>query len=256
MKNEDCLKGMRDIPSETIDICVTSPPYNLGIAYDIHDDALNPIEYLSWLKEVFTEVKRILKPQGHLWINVGYSNKNPWVGMDVAQTVRSLMVLQNQFIWVKSIAIDGIQTGHYKPINSQRYANPTWEHLFHFTKTGDVVCDREAVGVPYTDKSNLFRRHHQTDLHCSGNVWFIPYSTIASKKEKGNHPAIFPIELVERCIKFSGIKQGVLLDPFMGSGTSAIASLRQQLDFIGFELSKDYFSFANQRINEEITIVF
>ena len=66
MKNEDCLKGMRDIPFETIDICVTSPPYNLGIAYDIHDDALNPTEYLAWLKEVFTEVKRILKPQGHL----------------------------------------------------------------------------------------------------------------------------------------------------------------------------------------------
>lgn len=201
---------------------------------------------------VFQEVKRVLKQNGHLWVVVGYSNVNPWVAIDIAQVIRPIMVLQNQFTWVKSIAIDGVQKGHYKPINSKRFANPVWEYVFHFTKTGSISCDRESIGVPYVYKCNIKRFSRNSDLHCAGNAWFIPYQTIVSKDTRGRHPATFPEELVERCIKFSGITTGTLLDPFMGTGTSGVAGIRCGLDVIGYDISKDYCSFSRSRISKEM----
>lgn len=177
---------------------------------------------------------------------------SPWVAIDIAQVIRPIMVLQNQFAWVKSIAIDGVQKGHYKPINSKRFANPVWEYVFHFTKSGEVPCDRESVGVPYVYKSNIGRFNHLEDSHCAGNAWFIPYKTIVSKDARGKHPASFPEELVERCIKFSGVSSGTLLDPFMGTGTSGVVGVRCGLDVIGYDISEDYCSFARSRISKEI----
>jgi len=83
-----------------------------------------------------------------------------------------------------------------------------------------------------------------------GNTWFIPYETITTKKKKGFHPATFPVKLVEDCIKFSGKTKGILLDPFMGTGTSAVGALNQGLDYIGFEIDKDNIEFANKRLGE------
>lgn len=151
----DCVDGPKSLADESVDICVTSPPYNLNIQYSSYQDKKPRDEYLSWLFVVFEQINRVLKPSGHFWLNVGYSNLDPWIGMDVANQARQVMILQNNFTWVKSIAIDGEQMGHYKPINSGRFANPTWEHLFHFTKTGDVPCKKRAIGVPYKDKANL-----------------------------------------------------------------------------------------------------
>lgn len=193
---------------------------------------------------------RILKPTGSLWLNVGSSNVSPWISEDIAREFRKQFTLQNHFIWVKSIVIDGVQRGHYKPINSERFANHNWESLYHFTIDGNVGCDRHAVGVPYTCKSNIERFDAKVDVHCGGNVWFIPYKTIVSKSQKGKHPAVFPEELVERCIRFSGIKTGVVLDPFMGTGTTGVVAKRLDLDFIGFDISKEYCDFAKKRISQ------
>ena len=245
----DCISGMKNMDAESVDICVTSPPYNLNINYGTYQDNQPRENYLSWLNDVFVEVKRVLKPNGHFFLNVGYSNIDPWVGMDVANVARSQFVLQNNITWVKSIYVDGKTSGHFKPINSKRFSNPTWEHLFHFTKSGTVEVDKLAVGVPYEWKSNIERFDQAGDLRGRGNTWFVPYDTIANrKKHRGNHPATVPVSLVEMCIKFSGVKSGLLLDPFMGSGTSAIAALSQGINYIGFEIDSDYFMFANDRI--------
>ena len=152
---QDCVQGMLALPEKSIDIVTTSPPYNLGIEYGTYQDNKPRQEYLAWLSEVFAAVKHCLKDNGHFWLNVGYSNIDPWVGMDVAQVAREHFVLQNNFTWVKSITIDDVTTGHFKPINSNRFANPTWEHLFHFTKTGAVPCDKLAIGVPYMWDCNI-----------------------------------------------------------------------------------------------------
>jgi len=250
---EDCLKGIQTLLNNSIDICVTSPPYNLGISYGVYKDDLPRQEYLNWLELVFSEIKNVLTDKGHFWLNVGYSNIDPWVAMDVAQVARKHFILQNSICWVKSIYVNGKTSGRFKPINSQRYISPTWEHLFHFTKQGDANLDRLAVGVPYEyfeeNLRNEKTKNSKPNLRCKGNTWFIPYDTISNKsKHRGNHPATYPVALVEEVIKISSIKKGLLLDPFMGSGTSAIAAINQNLDYIGFEIDQSYLNFAEDRI--------
>ena len=288
---QDCVQGMLALPEKSVDIVATSPPYNLGIEYGTYKDNKPRQEYLAWLSQVFAAVKHCLKDDGHFWLNVGYSNIDPWVGMDAAQVAREHFVLQNNFTWVKSITIDDVTTGHFKPINSNRFANPTWEHLFHFTKTGSVPCDKLAVGVPYMWDCNidntgrikgrlakklgyanikdfnqnatakdrktfenelaekLAKQKPKADTRCRGNSWFVPYDTIANReKHRGSHPATFPIALIEQSILFSGVTQGVLVDPFMGSGTSACAAIKCGLDYIGFDIDADYKAFAEDRI--------
>lgn len=250
----DCIAGMKQIDANTIDICVTSPPYNLNINYGSYNDNKPRESYLLWINDIFIELKRILKPDGHLFLNMGYSNIDPWIGIDVANIIRNNFILQNNITWIKSIYVDGKTSGHFKPINSKRFSNPTWEHLFHFTKSGMVEIDKLAVGVPYEWKSNIERFDQDGDLRCRGNSWFIPYETIANrKKHRGNHPATFPTKLVEMCIKFSGVKNGILIDPFMGSGTSAIAAINCGIDYCGFEIDQEYLDFANDRISYHMT---
>jgi site-specific DNA-methyltransferase (adenine-specific) len=288
---QDCVEGMLALPAGSVDIVTTSPPYNLGIDYSTYQDNKPRQEYLEWLDKVFAAVKHCLKDDGHFWLNMGYSNIDPWVGMDVGNIARRHFILQNNFTWVKSIAIDNVTSGHFKPINSNRFSNPTWEHLFHFTKTGAVVCDKLAVGVPYMWDCNIdnsgrirgrqakkygfkdikdfnknadantkikFEQELTTKLEnksprpttrCKGNSWFVPYDTIANReKHRGSHPATYPVALIEQCIKFSGLKSGVLVDPFMGSGTSAVAATKCGLDYIGFDIDADYRQFALDRI--------
>ena len=158
-------------------------------------------------------------------------------------------------MWVKSIYVNGKTSGHFKPINSKRYLSPTWEHFFHFTKAGDVAMDRLAVGVPYewyeANLRNGKTAETKPNIRCKGNTWFVPYDTISNKaKHRGNHPATFPVALVEQAIKVSGVTSGVLLDPFMGSGTSAIAAMNCGLDWVGFDIDSDYRAFAQDRISE------
>ena len=141
----DCLEGMKELDDKSIDLVVTSPPYNLDIQYSKYKDKKPRDQYLGWLRDVFLECKRILTDDGHLFVNMGYSNVDPWVAMDVAMTLRDDWILQNHINWVKSIHVNDKTSGHFKPINSKRYLCPTWEHLFHFTKDGKVNVDRLSL---------------------------------------------------------------------------------------------------------------
>jgi site-specific DNA-methyltransferase (adenine-specific) len=190
---------------------------------------------------------------GHLFVNMGYSNVDPWVAMDVAMTLRDDWILQNHINWVKSIHVNDKTSGHFKPINSKRFLCPTWEHLFHFTKDGKINVDRLSVGVPYEYyKENL--RHSKSldvtkpNLRDKGNAWFIPYETVQTKLERGKHPATFPVKLVEDCIKLTGKEYGILVDPFMGTGTAAVAAVKQKWDYIGYDIDPDYVEFSKNRI--------
>ena len=290
--NQDCVTGMLSLTKGSVDVVVTSPPYNLDIKYGKYQDDLPRESYLKWIHDVFAAVKHCLKDDGHFFLNMGYSNIDPWVGMDVAMEARKLFVLQNNFTWVKSIYVNDKTSGHFKPINSDRFANPTWEHLFHFTKDGKVKCDKLAAGVPYewdcnADNSKRIRgrlikklgyenkrdfdknakQEHIQELdklmeekmtnakprptmRCRGNSWYVPYDTISSReKERGSHPATFPITLVEQCIKFSGVNNGIVVDPFMGSGSTAVGALRQGCEYMGFDIDEEYIQFAEHRIS-------
>jgi site-specific DNA-methyltransferase (adenine-specific) len=120
-------------------------------------------------------------------------------------------VLQNTFHWIKSITVetragDEISVGHFKPISSRRFVTDCHEFVFHLTKEGNTPLDRLAVGVAYADKSSIARRGHTAgrDKRCRGNNWFIPYETIKSRANQRPHPATFPVQLAQGCIKLHG----------------------------------------------------
>lgn len=253
----DVLTVLRTLEDKSFQCIVTSPPYNIGKNYGTSVDDKKPMnEYLDWIGAVFRECKRVLADDGSLFLNVGYSNQYPWIAMDVAQTLRADFVLQNQIVWVKNISIGESSYGHFKPINSKRYLNATNESIYHFTKTGDVPVERLAVGVPYVYKCNLQSRSQKgvtkPDVRCRGNTWYIPYQTIQSNKEaKGGHPAAYPVELAEMCLKLCfGEKKGTVLDPFLGTGTTLVAAKRLGHTGTGIDINTEFLKFAESRLQE------
>jgi site-specific DNA-methyltransferase (adenine-specific) len=282
LRREDCIKGMSRLPDECVDLVVTSPPYNLGVRYRKYSDRQNREAYLQWCREWTAQIRRVLKSSGSLFLNIGAAPSNPMLPHEIAIEVRDLFVLQNTIHWIKSIAIEdrcsrrpvgdatcshqtppsGVSHreaattirsyGHFKPISSKRFLNDCHEYIFHFTKTGRVELDRLAVGVPYQDKSNIARWSHArgSDLRCRGNTWFVPYETIQSRAKERPHPATFPVQLAEWCIKLHGVSRiQTMLDPFLGIGNSAVAAQRCGVKkFIGFEIDETYLAEAKRRL--------
>ena len=254
LKVEDCVKGMRQLPPESIDLVVTSPPYNLGIKYRNYQDDRNRDEYLSWCGEWAKEVKRLLKPTGSFFLNLGACPSNPLIPHElVVELKRNLFVLQNTFHWIKSITVqtksgEAVSTGHFKPLRSRRFVNDCHEYVFHLTSTGHTPLDRRAIGVPYSDKSNIKRWAHTkgSDVRCRGNNWFIPYKTIVNRSRERPHPATFPTELAVFCIKIHGCRPDlVMLDPFLGIGHAAFAAKQCGIGkFFGFEIDAEYLKVA------------
>jgi site-specific DNA-methyltransferase (adenine-specific) len=256
----DCVAGMRKLKAGSVDVVVTSPPYNLDVAYSKYSDDLSRKKYLQWSLAWASAVKRVLKPGGSLFLNVGAVPSNPMLPHEIVLKLRRLFVLQNTLHWIKSITVKPkkggeVSAGHFKPINSQRYLTDCHEYIFHLTKTGDVKLDRLAVGVEYSDKSNIARWGHTggRDKRCRGNNWFIPYETIVSRKKERPHPATFPVALAAWCMKLHGLRDDlVALDPFLGIGSSALAAREcGAARFIGFEIDKQYLNEAKMRLGME-----
>lgn len=262
----DCIAGMREHLSDgSVSVVVTSPPYNLGVDYKGYDDTSPREQYLDWMDEWAREIKRVLSDEGSLFFNVGSKPTDPLVPFQLLEVMRRHFTLQNVIHWVKSIAIlksevgdypgitQDVVVGHYKPINSKRFLNDCHEYIFHLTKRGDVRLDRLAIGVPYQDKTNVTRWANGADgLHCRGNTWFIPYETIQSRAKERPHPATFPVELPTRCIKLHGVdRTGLVMDPFLGIGASAVACARLGIPFVGFEIVPDYYDESCKRLKRE-----
>jgi site-specific DNA-methyltransferase (adenine-specific) len=244
----DCLAELNTIASASIDVVVTSPPYNIGVRYRTYDDHKPRGTYLAWLAEIGRQLLRVLRPSGSFFLNVGSTSADPWVAMDVAASFRDSFVLQNHITWVKSVSIGDDTVGHFKPITSERYLNNNHETVLHFTKSGEVKLDRLAVGVPFKDKTNIARWGHQRDRRCAGNVWFIPYQTVKSKAQKFDHPAGFPVELPLRCLRLHGGKNRTVLDPFAGTGTTLVAAQQLGHTGIGIEIDRQYVERAVARL--------
>jgi site-specific DNA-methyltransferase (adenine-specific) len=315
----DCIQWMNAQPEQSIHCIVTSPPYNLDIKYGTYQDDLPRDSYLKWLRDVAIAAKRVLTNDGHLFLNVGYSNTDPWVAMDVAQVFRQEFVLQNNFTWVKHILVNGQSQGIYKPITSDRYASATTESIFHFTKDGNVKVDRLAIGhrntthekYPelYSESRHIAEQRRKVcrkmgfkdwlafqaaekinpeiraefdqlmieqekkkpwdpnKKKCIGNAWFIGYTPVsklakqAGEEElgtresgRGGHPATFPEQLPDMCIKFSGIAKGSrVYDPFNGTGTTVLAAIKNDMYGVGTDLDEDYLAFSRQRLTQYLT---
>jgi site-specific DNA-methyltransferase (adenine-specific) len=257
-----CVSGMRRfVEPDSVSVIVTSPPYNLGKAYARYDDSRPRERYLAWLRRVSRACRRVLSPEGSFFLNLGNRPSDQLWAFDALEQFRADFRIQNTILWVKSIAIgrgdvgkgsdvgSDLAVGHFKPINSDRYLNGLTEYVFHLTRSGKVPLDKLAVGVPYQDKSNMVRfAGSGADLRDRGNVWFIPYDTIHSGAER-SHPCVFPIRLPEMCIQLHGVSRTKLvMDPFLGTGSTALAADRLNLPFVGFDIDLKYTAMAKAAV--------
>ena len=251
--NKDCLELLKETEDCSFDLVITSPPYNIGRNYNKYVDQRN--DYISWLIKVFNEVCRTLKPNGHLFINLSSSKSDPFAAYKIAEGIN--WKLQNNIIWCKAIEIDGYVRGYSTPTSSKRYLQNGWEHLFHFTKDGNTEIDLEASGVPYnTDYNNAARNEKRSGKNWrpTTTCWHITYKSKATKEITKQltgdklHPAIFPKDLVKKCIQVSGLKKGVVFDPFVGTGTSLIVAKEMDLNYVGCDIDEDYYNFAKTRL--------
>jgi len=316
--HQDCIQWMNAQEEKSIPCIITSPPYNLDIKYGTYQDDQPRESYLKWLYDVAVAMKRVLSDDGQLFLNVGYSNTDPWVAMDVAQVFRKVFFLQNNITWVKHIAVNDQGYGQYKPISSDRFSSATTENIFHFTKTGNVKIDRLAIGQRnksegykypelYSESRHIATQRRKaarrlgfdnwTDIKnkgtseqlekfedilsdlltknpydpdkkkCIGNAWFIPYTPtsklakeVGTKNDtgtregsRGGHPATFPEQLPDMCIKFGGFAKGSkVYDPFVGTGTTILAAIKNDMHGIGTDLDQNYLDFSKLRIQTYI----
>lgn len=253
----EVLDVLPQVTTDSIQVVVTSPPYNVGKAYGVYKDDQPRDSYLKWSHDYLKELLRIVKPDGHLFLNVGAIPSDPTIPYDVlTEARRAGWVLQNRILWVKSIAVnDTLSYGHFKPINSPRFLNDTNEEIWHLTPTGKSPVDRKAegVGVAYQDPSNAKRWANGSDgRRCAGNSWFIPYKTVNASEDK-EHPCPFPPALPLRCLRLAGIKPGEwVLDPFMGRGTTGEMALDLGANFAGIDMEEEWYRVAEANLQRRV----
>lgn len=248
----DCIKAMNEeLDEKSVDIIITSPPYNIGIKYNSHQDNMTFEDYLKWMREFGKACKKVMKDNASLFFNIGDKVTDELKAFEVAKRIGESLHLQNTIHWVKSISVpeENIAIGHFKPINSKKFLNNCHEYIFHFTKNKDVELNKLAIGVPYADKTNIGRwKSVKQDIRDRGNIWFIPYDTVQSEKE---HPAAFPLKLPEMCIKLHGYNEGTLvLDPFLGSGTTCVVAKQLGCNYIGFDIDEEYLKIAKMKLQQ------
>jgi site-specific DNA-methyltransferase (adenine-specific) len=265
----DVMDSLALVPDESVDIAITSPDYNLGIAYKSHQEVKRRDDYLAWACGWGQEVMRVLKPGGSFFLNISGAPSRPLLPHYIAMRFAEFAVLQNTFHWIKSITvekdqepltvgenrmIEEISVGHFKPLTSDRYVNDFHEYVFHFSKTGHAALDRKAVGVKYVDPSNIKRWGHTkgANVRCRGNTWFVPYPTITNRAKDRPHPATFPAELAHLAYRITRCNdESVVLDPFVGIGNAGIAATWiPAAKFVGIDREQDYLSTAEKLILE------
>lgn len=201
------------IEGESVDLVVTSPPYK-------DKDGWSP----RLMRTLGMLLDEVLAPGARVFFNFGQLRGDYARPFQSAMMVAEAGELQlgQTIAWVKSYADDGVQRGHYQPINPKSPTlNYCWEYIFTMFKPPEQPLDRLSIGVPFAHKGNLTRgtRGQNGDVHCAGDVWVIPYKTTGNTKKK-QHSYEFPTELARRAIKVANLKPGsTLLDPFCGSGT-------------------------------------
>lgn len=216
------------LDKDLVDIIITSPPYKVKDGWS---------EIL--MKRVAGVMGTVLKPGGVAFVNLGQLSENPGMPMESWRLLRDYSGLKagQTIAWVKSIAVGDVTHGHFQPINSQHLLNYCWEFIFTFYKEPRRSLDSLSAGVPYMDQSNLKRgsRGKNGNVHCAGDAWFEPYQTTGKTKKKA-HRHSYPEGLVERMLKVSGATPGdVLLDPFLGGGTTVMVGKRFGMQCIGID---------------------
>lgn len=232
-------ENMKDIPNNSLHLMITSPPYNVSKEYD-NDLSLN--EYLSLLKNCFTETYRVLVDGGRACINIANIGRKPYIPL--SDYVSKIMIeigfnMRGEIIWNKSAGA-GISTAWG---SFQSASNPilrdVHEYILIFSK-GNYKRERDKEEKELR-KDNITKEEF---IEWTKSVWTM---NTESAKRIG-HPAPFPEELPNRLIKLFSFTNDIVIDPFMGSGTTAIAAIKNKRNFVGYEINKEYINLANNRI--------
>jgi len=306
--NEHCLIGLKNLPENSIDCCVTSPPY-WGLRDYGHDAQIGmeetPDKFVQSLTEVFAEVKRVLKPEGTLWLNLGDTYSAHKDCKSVADTLRvggnsetaniidkgkshsrnsktlKSVGLKNKDLigvpWMVAFALRS--NGWYlrqdiiwnkpnpMPESVTDRCTKAHEYIFLMTKSAKYYYNAEAIKTKmecseHDKRSRQGRKRFPTELinGIRGNTpdkiyeWANKRSvwTVTTKPYADAHFATFPEDLIVDCIKAGSPENGIVLDPFMGAGTTAIVSKKLGRNYIGFELNEKYIDIANKRLYNEI----
>jgi DNA modification methylase len=228
-------EDMRDLPDASVHLMVTSPPYNVGKDYD-EDRSLE--EFLTFLRRVWTETYRVLVPGGRACINVANLGRKPYIPLHafiVHDMLQLGFLMRGEIIWDKAAsASNSTAWGSW-----QSASNPTLrdvhEYILVFSK-GDFRRDK-LDGRASTISREQF-------LEYTKSVWQFP----TESARKVGHPAPFPVELPSRLIQLYTYSGEIVLDPFMGSGQTAIAALESGRRYVGYELNPAYVALAQARI--------
>ncbi|WP_197705456.1 DNA-methyltransferase [Dolichospermum compactum] len=271
--NGEALKSLKKLPNSLVQTVITSPPYYGQRDYCTEEQIgieENPDEYINRLLEIFDEVKRVLKEDGTLWINLGdkYIDGSlaglPWK-LALALKERG-WILRSDIIWYKPNAM---------PSSVKNRPTTDHEYMFLFAKSSKYYYDADAIREPHvtfsenskmrggrnhlgkkggtpeqgknSGNSNLHNGRWDQAFHPKGRnkrtVWEVPLS-----KFRDAHFAVFPEQLIEPCILAGSSEGGIVLDPFFGAGTVGLVSMKKARKFIGIELNEDYCKIATKRI--------
>ncbi len=225
---------MEELPDSSVHLMVTSPPYNVGKEYDRN---LTMPEYLEFLQRVWAETLRVLVPGGRCCINIANLGRRPYIPLHsfiIRDMTKLGFLMRGEVIWAKdSSSSPSTAWGSWLSATNPTLRD-THEYVLVFSKS---TFARDARGKRSTITRDEF-------LEFTKSVW-----RFDAERAKGvGHPAPFPVELPYRCIQLYTFEGDVVLDPFIGSGQTAIAAIKSRRHFVGYELDQDYTRLSEQRI--------
>ncbi len=227
-------EGMAELPDSSVHLMITSPPYNVTKEYD---EDLSLIEYLSFLKRVWQETRRVLVPGGRACINIANLGRKPYIPLHsfIIETMLELgFLMRGEIIWNKAAsASPSTAWGSWMSA-----ANPVLRDIHEYI----LVFSKDSFSRPGKGKENSIQRDEF--LEWTKSVWTFP---AVSARQIG-HPAPFPEELPHRLIQLYTFKGDVVLDPFAGSGTTCLAALNDARHYVGYDIDQDYVELAHTRL--------
>jgi site-specific DNA-methyltransferase (adenine-specific) len=253
---KDC-RAMREVDDDSVQLIVTSPPYNVGKEYAQHRDAMEWREYLAFLNDVWRECARVLCRGGRLAVNIANTGRKPYVPLNayIAQQLIELgLLMRGEIIWDKGPSV-GISTAWG---SFARASNPTLrdvhEYILVFCKQAyklEQTTSKES-GIENLEfvewTKSVWRSPQEQIADSEKSLW--RFDTLSKKRDRHapDHPAPFPIDLPLRLILLYTNVGDLVLDPFIGSGTTALAAKMTQRHYIGYEIDPKYCAIAEERI--------
>ena len=232
----DALTALKSIEDGSVDIVLTSPPYNFDMEYDEHNDKDDAHKYINTLVNIFNECKLTLKDGGRLIINIqpNYKDYFPSHHYLTTELVNGGLIWRGEILWLKNNLKKLTAWGSYKS-PSCPYLSYPFEFIEVFSKTSiKHVGNKEDIDITKDEFIKYVNGH-----------WSIAPEI---KMKDYNHPAMFPEELVRRCLKLFSYKNDVVLDPFNGAGTTTLVAHQLDRKYIGIDISESYCETAKERI--------